>query len=43
MPKRWPTYAEKLVIWKALGYEPYPLQEPIHRSNAKVLHYYHVS
>lgn len=35
--RRWPSYAEKLVIWDKLGYKPFPLQEPIHRSEAKVI------
>lgn len=37
MPSRWPSYREKQVIWNKLGYTPYPLQEPVHHSTARVM------
>ena len=33
----WPTWAHKQVIFNALGYRPYPEQEVIHQSAARVL------
>jgi len=32
----WPTLQQKQVIWRALGYEPFPLQMPFHASTARV-------
>jgi len=34
---RWPNYAQKKITFDAVGYTPYPEQEPIHRSEAETI------
>jgi hypothetical protein len=37
MSVRWPNYEQKRILWEQVGYAPYPLQEPFHRSEARVI------
>lgn len=34
---RWPSFDHKLEIFKQIGYEPFSIQEPIHRSTATII------
>lgn len=37
MTQRWPLYVQKQEIFNRLDYTPYPLQEPVHHSEARVI------